>query len=129
MAGVEQPQLHQLVRRHVFHRQHADLFERRPAGGKVVLERPGGERLRDHRPLVFDAELLGQSRDDLGGGDRGDSVDHRVGEFRVLRHPAGQAGVGSIREGAECLPRDVSVALDVVAGHDRRRFDAALAAP
>ena len=40
VAGVEQSQLHQLVRRHVVDQQHVDLFQRGPAVGEVVLEHP-----------------------------------------------------------------------------------------
>ena len=57
MAGVEQSQLHQLVRRDVVDEQHVDVLERRPAVGEVVLEHPRGERLGGDGPLVLDAEF------------------------------------------------------------------------
>ena len=40
MAGVEQPQLHQLVRCDVVDEQHADVLQRGPAVGEVVLQHP-----------------------------------------------------------------------------------------
>jgi hypothetical protein len=83
VAGVEQAQLHQLVRLDVGDELDADVLEGRPSCGAAlegVLERPLGERLADHRPRVLDAELVGQGGDVLRCGDRGDPVDHRVGK-------------------------------------------------
>ena len=127
VAGVEQPQLHQLVGRHVVDEQHVDVLERRAAVGEVVLEHPRRERLGGHRPLVLDAEFACQHGDDVGRGDRGDPVDHRVGEAGVLAHPLGQPRVHAFGVRRERLPGDVSVAFDVVARHDRGRCDTAVA--
>ena len=66
--------------------------------------------------------------DDLGGGGRRDSVHHRVGEARVGRDPLRQARVHAFGIARERLPGDLAVALDVVARHDRRRCDPAVAA-
>ena len=47
----------------------------------------------------------------------------------MLRHPLGEPVVVRVGVGGERRARDVAVALDVVARHDRRRRHAALAAP
>ena len=56
VAGVEQPQLHQLVGHDVVDELHAGVLEGRPAVGEVVLEHPLGERLAHDRPAVLDPE-------------------------------------------------------------------------
>ena len=129
VAGVEQPQLHQLVGRDIVDQQHVDLLERRAAVGEVVLEHPRRERLGRHRPLVLDAEFAFQHGDDVGRGDRGDAVHHRVGEPGVRAHPLAEARVHAFGVGGERMPGHLAVALDVVARHDRRRRDTAVAAP
>ncbi len=65
VAGVEQPQLHQLVGDDVAHHLHARVLEGRPALAEVVLEHPLRERLAHHGPAVVEAELLGQPVDVL----------------------------------------------------------------
>ena len=54
VAGVEQPQLHQLVGPDVVDDLHADPFELRTTEREVVLEGPLGERLAHDRPAVVD---------------------------------------------------------------------------
>lgn len=123
MAGVEQAQLHQLVGCDVVDQQHADFLERRATVAEVVLEHPGGERLGDDGPAVVDPPEFGcHDVDRLGGGRRGgDPVHHRVGgELRVRGDPFAETGIRTVGVGGERVPRDVTVALDVVARHDRR---------
>ena len=127
VAGVEQPQLHQLIRRDVVDHQYVDLLQRRTAIGEIVLEHPRRERFRGHRPLIRDAELVLHDGDDVGCGDRGDAVHHRVGEPGVRAHPFTEARMDAIGIGGERVAGHLAVALDVVAGHDRRRCDAAVA--
>ena len=52
VAGVQQPQLHQLVRHHVRDHLDTDVFKRRPASREIVLQRPLGEWFADDRPGV-----------------------------------------------------------------------------
>jgi hypothetical protein len=88
-----------------------------------------GERLADDRPGVLDAE----ARPDLlavgVGGLGGDAVHHRVGEPHLALDPVAQLGVAQPREGAEHLPAQVPVALQVVARHHRERRQPALPPP
>ena len=129
MAGVEQPQLHQLIRCDVLDHQHADFFERGSAVGEVVLEHPRRERLGDHRPLVLDVELRLPVRTMTSGVVTG--VMRSTIEFGNLVCSAihsARPGCDLLGVGGERLAGDVAVALDVVAGHDRRRGDAAFAA-
>ena len=62
VAGVEQPQFHQLVRRDVVDHQHVDVLQRRAAIGEIVLEHPRRERFGRHRPLILNAELVFHAR-------------------------------------------------------------------
>jgi hypothetical protein len=62
-----------------------------------------------------------------GCGDGSDPVDHRVGEPGVFGHPVGQPGVRAFGVRGEGCSRHVSVALDVVARHDRERWQSTLA--
>ncbi|CAM3697551.1 hypothetical protein TSOC111612_09585 [Tsukamurella ocularis] len=126
---VEEAQLHELVRRDVVDNLHAGVLESRSPGAEGVLEHPLGVRLGHHGPAVVDA----RPRRDLGaqavGRRRGDPVDHRVGEAHVLGDPVRKTGIGQAGEGGEGALRDVPVALDVVARHDREGGDAAVAPP
>ncbi len=123
VAGVEQPQLHQLVGLDVVDDLHADPLQRRPPGGEAVLEHPLGERLTHHRPPVVDAEPVREHGPVRVGGHRGDPVHHRVRERDVLLDPVGQLRVPQPGERADHRVRHRAVALDVVAGHDRERLD------
>ena len=129
VAGVEQPQLHQLVRLDVVDDLRAGVLQRRPPEAELVLEHPLRERLAHHRPLVLDAEPLGQSGAVVVGGDRGDAVDHAVGEPHLLLHPLAELRVPQPGERGEAAAGGVAVALDVVAGQHGERRDAALPTP
>jgi hypothetical protein len=61
VAGVQQPQLHELVGLDVVDHLHARVLVRRPAVGEGILEHPLGERLADDGPAVLDAEPLATS--------------------------------------------------------------------
>ena len=128
VAAVEQPQLHQLVGLHLVDELHPDLLVRRPPGRERVLEHPLRVGLADDRPPVLDPEPL----PDLGpvgvGGHRGDAVDHGVGEAHLALDPVAEFRVPQPGEGGEHPPGQVAVALQVVAGHDRERRQAALPA-
>jgi hypothetical protein len=117
VAGVEQPQLHQLVGHDVVDDLDADVLERRSPRGEVVLEDPLREGLADDGPRVLDAEPLSQGRDVLGRRHGGDPVDHAVGEGDVLLHPLPELGVLEAGEGDDHLLRHVAVAGQVVARH------------
>ena len=119
MAGVEQPQLHRLVRRHVVDELDAGLVQRGPAVGEIVLENPHGERLGDHGPGVAHTEFGVQPGDHLGSGDGRDAVDHRVGERGVFAHPLREFGIEPFGVRRERAPGHVPVFHDVVARHDR----------
>ncbi len=129
MTGVEQPQFHRLVGPHVVDQQNTRLLERRAAVGEVVLEHPAGERLGQHRPFVGDAEIAFCRGDDLGGGGRGDAVHHRGREPGEFGDPVGEVPAEQFGMRDDGPPRDLPVVLDVVARHDGRRADAAVAAP
>ena len=119
VAGVEQPQLHQLVGLHVGHDLHADGFERRSAVGEVIFEHPLRERLAQHRPLVVDAEPAAELGPVLVGRLGRDAVHHAVGKADVSGYPVGQPGIAQSRERGERTLAHLAVALDVVAGQDR----------
>ncbi|TKW53675.1 hypothetical protein CTA1_5501 [Colletotrichum tanaceti] len=96
----------------------ADLFKGRAAVGELVLDDPLHKGLGDDGPGVLDAEGVGQRRDVLGRGARGDAVDHGVGEGALVGDPAGDGRVAEAGEGLEHVARDGAVLLHVVAGHD-----------
>ena len=128
MTGVEQPQLHQLVRLHVGNDLHAGVFELRPAVGEVVFEHPLRERLAEYRPLIIEAEPAAE-RGAIGLGRlRRDAVDHAVGEPDLSGYPVGQLVITQPGEGRERALAYVAVALDVVAGQDAEGGDAAVTA-
>ena len=58
VAAVEDADLHQFVGRDVGGEGDADLLERRPAGGELVLHHPLAELLAEHRPIVLEAVLV-----------------------------------------------------------------------
>ena len=118
VAGVEQPQLHQLVGLHVGNDLHAGGFERRPAVAEVIFEDPLRERLAQHGPLVVDAEPAAELGAVLVGGLGGDAVHHAVGKAHVGGYPVREVGIAQPRERGERTLAHVAVALDVVAGHD-----------
>ncbi len=128
VARVEQPQLHQLVRGDVVDHLHAGVLERRPTEGERILQRPLGERFRGDGPGVLEVVPCGELVDDVGCGDGGDAIHHRVGELRVVRDPLRQCGILQSRERGEGRPSDVSVPFDVVARHDRERREPAVLA-
>ena len=121
VAGVEQPEFHQLVRGDVVDQQHTCIVERWTPVGERVLQHPRGERFGHHRPLVGDAELVLQRGDHRRGGDRGDPVHHRVREADIGADPLRQRRPRSFGVCGEGVPGHFAVTLDVVAGHDRRR--------
>ncbi|MNV59215.1 hypothetical protein D3C71_1516260 [compost metagenome] len=66
VAAIEDADLHVFVGRHVRHELHADLFQRRAAGGEIVLEHPLPEAFAENRPIVGDPEI-GSQQGDLPG--------------------------------------------------------------
>ena len=128
MAGVEQPQLHQLIRFHVGHDLHAGLLQRRAAVGEVVFEHPLRERLAEHGPLVVDAEPAAELGPIGVGRHRRDAVDHAVREADVAGHPVGQRRIAQPGERGERALAHVPVALDVVAGQHAEGGNAPVAA-
>ena len=61
-------------------------------------------------------------------GHGGDAVHHGVGEAHLALDPGGQVGVPEPGEGGERAAGQVAVVLQVVAGHDGERGQAALPA-
>ena len=90
MSGVEQPELHQLIRGDVGDDLHAHVLESRPAAGEIVLEYPLGEGFGHHRPRVCDPGALSNLAGQLGGSGRGDAVHHGIREPRVFVDPRRQ---------------------------------------
>ena len=109
---------------HVRHYLHADLFERRPAVGEVILDHPLLEGLAHDRPGVGDAEGFGD-HGSIGIGRLGcDAIHHAVRKRDVGFDPRRQSFILQTREGNKRGARDLAVALQVVAGHDRERRQA-----
>ena len=128
MGGVEQAQLHQLVGHDVLDHLHPDPLEGRAACGEVVLENPLGEGLAHHRPGVLDAQPGAEIGDVLRRGLRGDPVHHAVGEGDVLFDPDRQLRIAHSGLGDDGGARDLAVAGQVVAAHDREGAGTGLAA-
>jgi hypothetical protein len=63
VAAIENADLHVLVGRDVLDELHADVFQRRPAGGEIVLQHPLLEALAEHRPIVFNAKIVREQGD------------------------------------------------------------------
>ncbi len=124
VAGVEQPQLHQLVRPDVLDDLDVDLLQTRAAGGEVVLDDPLRERLRRDRPLVVEPEPGPQQLTVGVGGDRRDPVHHRVGEGDLVPDPRLEVRVHLTGEPGDGLPGAVTVPLQVVARQHGERRDA-----
>ena len=124
MAGVQQPQLHQLVRHNVGHHLDADLLQRRAPSGEVIFQRPLRERLTHHRPRVLDVEAFPDLHSVFICGDGSDSVHHGVRESDVAGHPFTQLRISEPGKRGEDFLRHMTVALDVVAGHHREGLDA-----
>ena len=98
VAAIEDADLHVLERRDVADELHADLFERRAAGREMVLEHPLAEAFAEHRPIVGDAEIVGEQLALAIAGGGGDAVDHAVGEGDVVRDPGGEFGIEQLGE-------------------------------
>ncbi len=129
MAAVEDADLHQLEGRDVVDELHADLFQRRPPVGEIVLQHPLHERFAEHRPVVLEAEFLGEDRALAVGRRRRDAVDHGVRKGDVVVHPAGEILLDQLRQPDNRVRRDMAVVGDVVAGHDGEGRDVLLAPP
>ena len=129
MRGVQEPQLHQLVRLDVVDHLDANELQGRPAAGEGVLQDPLREGFGVNRPPILDAVLGQHARARLVRRHRRNAVDHRVGERHVLGDPGGEVGVFAPGEAQDRGPRHMPVALDVVAGHHRERWRACLPTP
>ena len=121
VAGIEQAQLHELVRLDILNNLHADLLERRAAQGEVIFQHPLGKRLAHHGPGIFNAKALGELFDIRGRGHWRDAVYHGVGERHLGGQPVAQLRTAGAGVGAEHTLGDIAVALNVIAGHHRKR--------
>src|SRR5205807_5137361 len=113
---------------HVFHDLDADLLEGRSLTGEIVLEDPLGELLTHHRPAVLKAEAFFQLGAVFICRCGSYAVDHRVGEVHVLLEESTEVSAAQSGECREAVPSRITVALDVVARHDRERSRPALPA-
>ena len=115
MAGVEQPQLHQLERLDVGDELDARGGEIGPARGKAILDHPLRERLGHHRPGVTHPECRG---DRIAVGIRRfrhDAIDHGAGEGNVIRDPLAEVLRAKCRELRHDPLHGVAVGGEVVA--------------
>jgi hypothetical protein len=121
VPAVQDAQLHQLMGGDVLHELHADLFQRGPASGEVILQHPLPEGLASHRHRVDETEAVGHQRPLPVGGRGRDAVHHGIREGDIGRDPVGEGGVGETREAGDGACRDMAVLRKVVAGHDSER--------
>ena len=93
VAGVEQPQLHELIRGHVPDELGTDILPGRPARREAVLDHPLGKGLGKDRPAIHDAVALGQACHVRRRRHGGDPVDHGVGKAAMLSDPSSERRV------------------------------------
>ena len=86
-----------------------------------------GSATTGHRS--FDTEVAPHLRGHLQSRCRGDPVDHRTRKPGVFGHPLGEPGIAAFGIGEHGAPGDLTIVLDVVARHDRRCGDTAVATP
>ena len=125
MAAIEDADLHVLVGGDVGHELHADLLQRRAAGGKIVLQHPLLEFLAIDRPGIVDAQCLAAMVDLALAGRRGDAVHHAVRKGDIRRNPFGQRAIDQPRHADDGGRADLAVMGNVVAGHHREGGNAA----
>jgi hypothetical protein len=93
MTGVEEAQLHFLVREHVAGHLRTDLFPFGTSLNKMVFDDPLLERFGHDGPAVFDSEFIPDQLAMLFGSCWSDAIDHAVGENAFLIEPVSQGGI------------------------------------
>mmetsp|Transcript_36479 Transcript_36479/g.86626 ORF Transcript_36479/g.86626 Transcript_36479/m.86626 type:complete len:204 (-) Transcript_36479:325-936(-) len=117
VADVQQPDLGELVRRHILHELSPDLLPRRPPRREIILDDPLLEELAGHRAVVLDAEAPRKVFLHLLSGRRGDAVYHTVRESAVGLDPLLQVFINRFQLLHQLLFQVVSVMRNVVARH------------
>ena len=123
VAGIQEPKLHFFVGQDVRCHLSADQLPRRSTLDEVVFDYPLFERFRHHRPSIVDFELLFYQGAMLVCGGGSDAIDHAVWKDAVLGQPVPENGISQLGKSRQHLFGDLTVALNVVAGHqsDRRQ--------
>ena len=115
MARVKDSDFHRFISVNVVRKGRTGLVPWRATGAERVLDHPLAEILMRDGRVVRDAQFTDKSQ--LGGARRWrDGIDHGVRKGCVRIDPVGQRGVGQAGERDDGLAKDVTVALEVVAG-------------
>src|SRR6202011_1340371 len=91
----------------------------------MIFDHPLFEGFRHDRPAIIDVELLFDQGAMLIGSRGSDAIDHAVWKYAVLSQPVPENGIPQLGERRQHLFGDLTVALDVVAGHQRERRNSA----
>ena len=129
VAGVEQPQLHVLERRHVRDHLHASGREIRPSGREAIFHDPLRERLRHHRPRIGHAERGRDLRAVDVGGLRHDPVHHGRREGHFGFDPSGEIARSQGGELRHDPPRGMAIGGKIVARQNGEGGDTRIPPP
>ncbi len=127
VAGIQQANLHQLIRQHIRDDLRAGFFPWWARVGEGVFNDPLQKRFGHHGPGVLDAEVLSQLVAVGIGRGRRDAVDHAVGKGDVVGDPAAERRLLQLCQAQQDLAQDVPIALEIVAGHDGKGGKAVVA--
>ncbi len=121
MAGIEEPEFHFFVGQDISCHLCAHQFPRWSALYEVVFDHPLFEGFRHYRPSIIDSELLFDQGAMLIGCCGSNAIDHAVWKCALLNQPVPKNGIPQLGERRQHLLGNFTVALDVVARHQRER--------
>src|SRR5208282_1655259 len=121
MTRVQEAKLHFLVWKHVGSHLRADFLPGRSAQRKMIFNYPLPEWLAHDRPSIINPEFIPDKRAMLVGCRGRGPVDHAIGKSAIRYKPVMQLRVAKLRESKEHLLHHISVALQVIARHHRKR--------